>query len=119
MKKRTVLFGLLLVALFASNALAGVQDFTLVNSTGVDIHYVYVSEDFQQNWGNDVLAPNQILRNGENVPINFTGQSNHCIWDLKVVDANGNAYDWRGLDLCSLYRVILYREYGNVNYCTE
>jgi hypothetical protein len=42
--------------LFAHSAGAGTQDFLLVNDTGVEIFYLYVSETNNESWEEDVLG---------------------------------------------------------------
>lgn len=103
------------IAMFLSSAVAqaGVQDFTLVNNTGLAIHYVYVSATISQDWEEDLLG-NEILYNGEQLQVSFTGGSNHCYWDLKVLDQNQNPYDWRNIDLCSYSQITLVMENGRI-----
>lgn len=111
MKHIVITLAAAVLLLIAAVAQAGIQDFTLINHTGYDIYYVYVSATTSDSWEEDLLG-NEILYNGERLQINFTGGSNHCYWDLKVQDEDGDAFDWRNIDLCTYYEVELVLENG-------
>ena len=97
------LIGVLMLATMAvastTSALADPRDFTLVNNTDGVITHLYVSTVDTSNWeevvlGRDVLSP------GETVDIYFTGGSD-CMYDIKVLVADGReGYIW-GVNLCS------------------
>lgn len=106
MKKALFIFSILGLLLFAATAQAGIQDFTLVNNTGYDIYYVYVSANTSQSWEEDVLG-DQILYNGQSVNINFSGQSDYCYWDLKVIDEDQDSFEFFNIDLCTYWRITL------------
>jgi hypothetical protein len=72
MKKHTLFLAILLAALIGnfSSSVAGDQDFTLVNRTGVTLWKVYVSAANTNNWeedvlGGDILLSGQRLRCGQ------------------------------------------------------
>ncbi|MBN2050485.1 MAG: hypothetical protein JW760_08590 [Spirochaetales bacterium] len=83
-----------------------IQDFILVNDTGFIIWHIYISPDYSDNWEEDLLGSSDILQHGEEFPITFTGYEDHCIFDIKLVDEEGDEYIKYGVDLCSLYEVI-------------
>ena len=57
MKKCALFFVFTLSLCFSSNLFAqGVQDFTLVNNTGITIYDLYISEADSTGWGKDILA---------------------------------------------------------------
>jgi hypothetical protein len=91
--------------LVAQPADAGTQDFLLVNDTGVEIFYLYVSETNNESWEEDVLGEN-VLPHGGRVVIEFAGRS-ACLWDMMVADEEGTSVTWTGLDLCRTSTVIL------------
>ena len=104
---RTALcFAVLLVgALAAGSALAGTQDFTLVNQTGVEIYRLYISETTNQDWEEDVLG-DQVLPDGSRIDIDFHGR-NACLWDMMVTDDEDNSVEWTGINLCESSVVVL------------
>jgi hypothetical protein len=99
--------------LLASTALAlqGKQDFTVVNKTGVEIHELYVSPHSADNWQEDVLGQDT-LPSGQSVEIKFSPKEKAKLWDLKVVDGQGNSIEWESLNLLEISEVTLYYKNG-------
>jgi hypothetical protein len=97
-----------LAAMVSAVALAqGKQDFTLINSTGVEIHQVYVSPHSDDDWQEDVLGEDT-LSNGASVTIHFSPRERAKLWDLKVVDGKGNSIEWENLNLLEISKVTLH-----------
>lgn len=88
-------------------AFAGAQDFQLLNETGYQIDYVYISAVDQQDWEEDIMG-SDALPTGEAVDIEFSSDENQCLWDMKAIYNDGDEAVWGGLDLCSLSRITLY-----------
>jgi hypothetical protein len=99
--------GLLLPLLAAGPALAGNQDFVLVNKTGYQIDEVYVSQATSKNWGKDVMGEDALDANAR-VKITFDAPDNVCRWDLKVKYNDGDTAEWGNLNLCNINTVTLY-----------
>ncbi len=97
--------------LMSSVALAGVQDFTLHNDTGVEIHEVYVSPSKVGDWEEDILG-DDTLDDGESVEISFNDRPNVAKWDLMIKDGDGNSIEWGGLDLTEISEVTLHYKKG-------
>ena len=99
--------------LLASTALAfqGKQDFTLINKTGVEIHELYVSPHTTDNWEEDVLGADT-LPSGQSVEIKFARKEKAKLWDLKVVDGEGNSIEWESLNLLEISEVTLFYKNG-------
>ena len=99
--------------LLASAALAfqGKQDFTLINKTGVEIHELYVSPHSTEAWEEDVLGTDT-LPSGKSVGIKFSPKEKAKLWDLKVVDGEGNSIEWERLNLLEISEVTLYYKDG-------
>ena len=99
--------------LLASTALAfqGKQDFTLVNKTGVEIHELYVSPHSADDWQEDVLGTDT-LPPGKSVAITFSPKEKAKLWDLKVVDGEGNSIEWESLSLPEISEVTLFYKNG-------
>ncbi len=103
------LAGLLLFAVSA--ALAGEQDFTLHNKTGVEIHKLHISPHSADEWGEDVLGQDT-LANGESVDIKFHRTEKAAHWDLRVEDSEGHSIEWENLNLLEISEVTLYYKNG-------
>jgi len=95
----------------ASVAMAGDQDFTVVNKTGIEIHQLFVTPHDSDDWEDDILGEDT-LANGEQVDIKFSRKEKADMWDLKVVDADGNEVTWENLDLLSISTVTLHYKKG-------
>ena len=106
------LFVVALAAAFAvPAAFAGEQDFTLVNRTGVEIHELYIASSAQQDWEEDVLGAD-VLPIGESVDITFSVDESVELWDLKVVDSDGNDLQWGQLHLNAISTITLFYKNG-------
>lgn len=88
--------------------LAGSQDFTLANETGMDIYEVYVSPYHSDNWEEDVLDVD-ILRDGEEVDITFNG-TKETYWDIMVKDKQGNEFEWEKFNLKEISVITIFRD---------
>jgi hypothetical protein len=98
--------------LLASAAFAqGKQDFTLHNATGVEIHQLFVSPHSTDDWEEDILG-RDTLPSGESVEINFSRKEKAKLWDLKVVDKEGNGIVWENLNLLEISEVTLHYKNG-------
>ena len=102
---------LLLLASVATPAMAGEQDFTLRNRTGVEIHEVYVAPTKSDEWEEDILG-RDTLPDEEDVDITFSRKEAAKNWDIKVVDGEGNSVEWHKLNLKEISRVTLYLKNG-------
>jgi hypothetical protein len=115
---RTIL-GLCLVAAFvAPPAMAGAQDFTLVNRTGVEIHQVFASSSATDSWEEDILGEDT-LPDGESVEIQFSPKEDAELWDLRIADGEGNTITWERLNLLEISKVTLHYKDGKAWADTE
>jgi hypothetical protein len=89
----------------------GKQDFTLVNQTGVEIHELYVSPHKSDSWEEDILGQDT-LPGGESVVIHFSPKEKAKLWDLKVVDKEGNSIEWESLNLLEISKLTLHYKDG-------
>jgi hypothetical protein len=93
-------------------ALAGQQDFTLVNRTGYEIGEVYVAPSSSSDWEEDVLGKDT-LANGSPVDITFSRSEDTCKWDLKVVYTIDNtSAEWTAFDLCKVSKITIFYDHG-------
>ena len=112
MRKIGLILGLFLLAsgvmAFADNAKL---DFTLVNQTGKDIHYVYVAPSDSDDWGDDVMGED-VLMNKDSVDITFSPKAKSKLWDLQVEYSDGKTSVWESLDLSQIDTLTLKIEKG-------
>jgi hypothetical protein len=92
-------------------AIAGDQDFTINNETGVEIYQVFTSPASTNEWQEDVMGADT-LPDGESVEISFDGNEEAELWDLKVADSEGNSIVWTRLNLMEISTLTLHYENG-------
>jgi hypothetical protein len=95
------------VASATAPALAGDQDFNLVNKTGYQIDEVYLGPVSSNSWGEDIMGKGA-LGDGETAAITFTAPNSVCQWDMKVKYNDGDTAEWRNLNLCNTSKISLY-----------
>lgn len=99
---------LLLAALLALAALpAAAQEnpsFNIVNRTGSPIKEVFASPAGVANWGRNRLGGGAVAP-GANAPIRLPADGN-CIYDVRVVYANGQSDERRGVNTCNVDNLI-------------
>ena len=84
----------------------GNQDFVLVNKTGLTIEELYISPANDNEWGEDVLGVD-VLKTGQKVTIKFSHKETECMWDLKIVDEDGDDIVWQDINLCKASEITL------------
>ncbi len=94
-----------------SVAVAGEQDFTLVNQTGVEIHRLYTAPHSSDDWEEDVLG-DDTLADGESLEIQFPKKEKASKWDLRIEDSDGNSIEWEDLKLKEISTVTLHYKNG-------
>ncbi len=87
-------------------AFAGQQDFSIVNKTGYALKHIYVSENNNNSWDEDILG-RDVLEDGEEFEVAFGKAENVCKWDMKVVYDDGESAVWQGLNLCQITKLTL------------
>ena len=93
------------ISLSAPVALAGTQDFLIVNHTGDDIYDLYVAPSSSDDWGDNLLG-NDVLGDEGRRNIVFSGHS-ECQWDILATDSDDNEMTFEGINLCRVSKVIL------------
>lgn len=74
--------------------------FTFVNGSGATIREIYASLSTNNNWGPDRLGAN-VLPSGSQVFIPLP-QGGSCNTDIRVVYMNGQTFERRGVETCSV-----------------
>ncbi|WP_286192051.1 hypothetical protein [Roseomonas genomospecies 6] len=92
--------------LFHGVALAGQQDFTIMNKTGYPLKHIYVSESDNEKWDEDVLG-RDVLEDGESFDLSFAKAEKTCKWDMKVIYDDGESAVWQDLNLCQISKLTL------------
>ena len=99
--------GPLALCMLASGAAqAGTQDFILVNSTGSEIHDLYISESGNMSWEENLFPGASEFPNGTEIAISFSGRD-ACLWDLLAQEGDAQAV-WEKIDLCQVSAVTLH-----------
>jgi hypothetical protein len=86
-----------------------VLDFVLVNDTGYTLDKIFVSPTKAEEWGEDLMGPDGVVKNGNSVKIHFNPKHEGISkWDIKVVFDDGEYRYWTGLDLSSISEVTIH-----------
>lgn len=101
------LFAALMVFAVSGTAMAGSQDFTLINGTGQTIREIYLSPTKCSEWIFQDELGRKVLRPGQDIFLDFDPMDNVQYWDVKVVYENGNEDYWIGLDLFRIYSLTI------------
>ncbi len=111
MKTFLLAFSLFAVAATNSAIAQSKLDFTLLNRTGLTINELYVSPSKSDEWEEDILG-RDVLKHGESVEITFSRSASSCLWDMKIVDSDGDSVEWESFDLCKAVHITLQYESG-------
>ena len=104
---RIFLFAMIMALAVSGTAMAGSQDFTLINGTGQTIREIYLSPTKSSEWiYQDELGRN-VLRPGQDIFLDFDPRDNVQYWDVKVVYGNGKEDYWYALDLFRIYSLTI------------
>jgi hypothetical protein len=100
-----VIGSLIPTAAYAESAL----DFVLVNDTGYTIDKVFVSPSKLEEWGEDVMGPDDQVPDGKSVKIHFSrAHEKDTKWDLKIVFTDNEYRYWTNLDLSTISEITIH-----------
>jgi hypothetical protein len=109
----------LAIGLGSAPALAGADDYGIINKTGMDITHLYVSLHADDEWGEDILG-RDVLESGDECEIEFDpSEDDECAYDLKIVDGKGKAWTVTNVDFCKYTKVTFKMQGGKVVYLTK
>jgi hypothetical protein len=96
---RTILSIFILLAAIAGGGAAQNPklDFRLENRTGINIHSIYMTSHDSDEWGDDLME-DDILRDGEDLDIEFHPKAGARLWDLRIEDKEGDSVEWESID---------------------
>lgn len=100
----TLVFSTLSVASQQSLA-RDIRDFSVNNRNRLSIVGFYVSSQYSDYWGSNIL--NSVLLTGETTNVTFHDNNYQCVYDVKAVYSNGT-YDVGRYNLCKTYVVRFY-----------
>ena len=101
-----VLTALLVFGGMSNTAEAGAQDFTFVNYSGNTITKLYCSRSDVGIWEENILHGSK-LTHGDSIKIKFNDNETGRFWDVRVVFSNGKAWEWKGVDLQEVYKMVI------------
>ncbi|HLH26726.1 MAG TPA: hypothetical protein VK066_29735 [Chloroflexota bacterium] len=83
------------------SAFADQRDFSVVNHSGTVITQLYVSPSASNRWGVDQLG-SAVIRPGNSFTLHFTEEQagGTCLFDLRIVAADGTSTVDSGVNLC-------------------
>ncbi len=109
--------GLLSVCLSGS-VTAGERDFVVHNSTGGDIHALFISPASMNAWAEAALGADPLIE-GDSVTVPFNRSGEAALWDVKVSQADGGDQTWRRINLGQLSELTLQLNDGDTTVLAE
>ena len=106
-KPKIILMGLFLFigtfAVYAQN----LPSVRIVNNTGYDVFYVYISPEENEFWGDDFLGEDDVLENGQTVTFRLSQPLTRTkVYDIRLVDEEGDSYIKMGVTITNNARIV-------------
>ncbi|MDB5691160.1 MAG: hypothetical protein JWO81_223, partial [Alphaproteobacteria bacterium] len=79
---------------------------TVQNVSSQTIRELYASPIAAKTWEEDLLGQ-RTLTSGSSVEANIDNGTNECMFDLKVVMANGKAFEHRQVNVCAASKWVI------------
>jgi hypothetical protein len=111
MRKGLILLFAILSITLSIGLFAEDDGYVIINKTDVVIHELYLSAHTTNNWEENLMADDTLDPDTE-LGIEFDPDDEECIWDLMVVDGDGNKLYWESIDLCEYTRITLHFKDG-------
>lgn len=99
---RTAVTGTVAAALLVAASLgahAAPLEFTIFNDSVSDVDFVFVSPDYSDTWGDEILA-GRTMEPGMQLDLDSDQFGNHCFFDIQVGNRYGETLEFWGVDLC-------------------
>jgi hypothetical protein len=111
MMKSIPFFAAALLATFSVPALAASTDgknrkVTVTNVSSQAVYNLYASPVTAKTWEEDLLGQ-RTLAAGASISANIDNGTNECMFDLKVVLANGKAFEHRQVNVCAASKWVI------------
>lgn len=110
---------LALLLLTVGHAMASDLNFVLANDTKRDYEAVYLSPSNDKDWNGNLLSKGQVLNPAEQVEVKFPAGQDEAAWDLNIVDEDGLAVAFQGINLIDVKKVTLVEKDGKINVIVE
>jgi hypothetical protein len=102
MKK--IVFFMVLFNTVLFTVMADTPVLTVVNDTGFDIYFLYISRASSDSWEEDLLGEESILENGESIKVTLPASG---AWDLRAEDEDEDTYTLLNLKVTKDTRVVI------------
>ena len=101
-------------------ALAGSQDFTLINRSPFRIVGFWVAPANSDNWEENILEGTSVAPNSS-IEITFDNTNNVQWWNFRIKDSSGKTWNWekKDYDLTQISQITYYYQHngkGAINY---
>ena len=101
-------------------ALAGSQDFTLINRSPFRIVGFWVAPANSDNWEENILEGTSVAPNSS-IEITFDNTNNVQWWNFRIKDSSGKTWNWekKDYDLTQISQITYYYQQngkGAINY---
>ena len=90
-----------ITALFAQSQVS----ITVVNNTGYEVYYVYISPSASSYWGEDRLPWNQTLRNNQSVSLQLPDPRQNR-YNIRLIDLDGDSYTKMNVPVSANARIV-------------
>jgi hypothetical protein len=85
---------------------AGPQDLTIINKTGYEIHQIHIASKQETTWGKSLML-DKIIPNGGSFMVRLHAKHDKgCIFDIKIIDQDGDTYVKMNINLCSVNKLV-------------
>ena len=71
------------------------------NKTGYVVNEIYASNTTATDWQEDILKED-VLQPGATLRANIDDGTGHCVFDFRIVFADGTEAEKRGFDVCTM-----------------
>jgi hypothetical protein len=106
MKNLLALVLFLMAGVFQASA-QNLPTIRIINDTGYDVYYIYISPSDTDDWGEDFLGDDNILLDGQSVNIRLDYPlSQTDTYDICVEDKDGDTYSKYEIKLTNNIRII-------------
>ena len=79
----------------------------IVNNTGHSIYFIFISPADNEFWGNDILADDEILENGQTLVFELTRPLNQVnVYDILLIDDEDYDYIKMGITITNNARIV-------------
>ena len=105
--KRIIAVGIFLILAAFSAAAQNLPSIVIVNNTGYEVWYIYVSPSEDDSWGSDVLGPEQTIPNGRTFTYRLPQPLSRVkSYDIMLEDRDGDTYSKYRISVANNSRIV-------------